>query len=84
MPIKKAQKLYFHKKLLHTRVKDRVNKIKSIKNWILKNEDLIYSSCVRDYKKPLTEFNNSCLSFGCPIIPTQFTKLEANTDFKVQ
>ena len=51
----KAQKLFFHKNLLHTRVKDRVNKIKSIKNWILKNEDLIYSSCVRDYKKPLTE-----------------------------
>ncbi len=58
----KAQKLFFHKNLLHTRVKDRVNKIKSIKNWILKNEDLIYSSCVRDYKKPLTEFNSTELN----------------------
>ena len=35
-------------------------------------------------EKFFTDFNNSCLSFGCPIIPTQLTKLADNTDFIVQ
>ena len=35
-------------------------------------------------EKSFTESSNSCLSFGCPIMPTQLTKLEESTDFKVQ
>jgi len=32
----------------------------------------------------LNLFNNKFLSFGCPIIPTQFVELAENTDLSVQ
>jgi len=50
------QKIYFQTNLLFTKVSDRINKIKSIHKWIKENEDLIISTCLKDYKKPLSEF----------------------------
>jgi len=51
-----GQKLYFRKKLILSKVKDRVKKIKNIRNWIKNNQDYIIECCLKDYKKPLSEF----------------------------
>jgi len=50
------KKRYFRNKIIHTTVKDRIVKIKAIRNWILDNEDFIIKSCLKDYKKPIAEF----------------------------
>ena len=50
------QKNHFRDKLLLSTVKDRINKIKKIHNWIKKNENYIIESCLKDYKKPISEF----------------------------
>tara|TARA_B100001250_G_C19761090_1_gene772485 strand:+ start:168 stop:1547 length:1380 start_codon:yes stop_codon:yes gene_type:complete len=46
---------YFKNKILFTTVKDRISKIKKIRNWVKGNEDYIIQTCLKDYNKPLTE-----------------------------
>lgn len=50
------QKKYFQEKLLSSSIQDRVKKIKSIKYWIKENEGYILNCCLKDYKKPVSEF----------------------------
>ena len=50
------QKNYFQNTVVHASVKDRIVKIKSIRDWIRKNEHHIVSTCLKDYDKPLSEF----------------------------
>ena len=46
---------YFKNKLLFTTIKDRISKIKKIRNWVKNNESQIIQTCLKDYNKPLTE-----------------------------
>ncbi len=46
---------YFTNKLIFTTIKDRISKIKKIRNWVKNNESHIIQTCLKDYNKPLTE-----------------------------
>ena len=50
------QKSHFRDKVCLSTVKDRINKIRKIRTWIKENENYIIESCLKDYKKPLSEF----------------------------
>ena len=51
-----SQQLYFKDAILSSNIKDRIVKIKKIRKWIIDNEEHIIDSCLKDYKKPLSEF----------------------------
>lgn len=51
-----CQKKHFNNTIIHLSIQDRVKKIKTIRDWIRNNEDLIINCCLKDYKKPLSEF----------------------------
>ena len=50
------QRSYFRSTLLSSNIKDRILKIKKIRKWIINNEQYIIDTCLKDYKKPLSEF----------------------------
>ena len=50
------QRSYFRSTLLSSNIKDRILKIKKIRKWIVNNEQYIIDTCIKDYKKPLSEF----------------------------
>ena len=51
-----AQQSEFRESVLFTSVKDRIFKIKKIRKWIVENQQYIIDACLKDYKKPLSEF----------------------------
>ena len=51
----KKQKLYFKETLRYTGIKDRISKIKKIRNWIKQNQEYIIETCLKDYNKPVSE-----------------------------
>tara|TARA_Y100000994_G_scaffold224120_1_gene205537 strand:- start:3007 stop:4386 length:1380 start_codon:yes stop_codon:yes gene_type:complete len=50
------QKLYFRNALLSSTINERILKIKKLRKWIVNNEQYIIETCLKDYKKPLSEF----------------------------
>ena len=51
-----AQQSYFRNSLSSSSVKDRIHKIKKIRKWIIDNRSHVIDSCLKDYRKPLSEF----------------------------
>jgi len=51
-----SQKNNFRNNLIFTTVKERIKKIKRIREWIKKNENLIIQTSIQDYKRPVPEF----------------------------
>ena len=49
------QRNHFNSRSFSFGVKDRISKIKKLRDWIKANEGLIIKSCLNDYKKPLSE-----------------------------
>ena len=50
------QRFYFNKTLVKGKVKDRIFKIKQIRQWIIEHQQHIIDTCLKDYNKPLPEF----------------------------
>ena len=50
------QRCYFKTTLVKTKIKDRISKIKKIRQWIVGHQKHIIESCLKDYNKPLAEF----------------------------
>ena len=46
---------YFKETLRYTGIKDRISKIKKIRNWIKQNQEYIIETCLKDYNKPVSE-----------------------------
>ena len=51
----KGQKKYFRKKIIFSKIKDRIQKIKDIRNWIKVHEQSIIDTILKDYQKPVAE-----------------------------
>ena len=51
-----AQQSHFRDSLSSSSVKDRIHKIKKIRKWIIANRSHVIDSCLKDYRKPLSEF----------------------------
>ena len=50
------QRCYFNKTLVKRKIKDRISKIKQIRQWISEHQQHIIDTCLKDYNKPLPEF----------------------------
>ena len=67
----KQKQLFQNKK--KTDLKQRINKIKQIRSWLKKNENLVIESILKDYNKPLVE-----------IYTTEFKPLISHIDFTLK